>query len=122
VWENFGTPSTLSIQSFQPTQNTFTASLNLSNSTTTIGSPVSATFTLKNNSGIDLQVPRYAVAARLNGFYDFGFNNWFFIKAGETLTFTAQFIPTRSGTYDLFPVTLMNNTWTGYSKQTLVVQ
>lgn len=122
VWKEFNTPSTLTIQPFQPNQNTFTSTLSLSSNSTSIGNPVTATYTLRNNTSIDLQVPRYAVAARLNGFYDFGLNNWFFIKAGETKTFTAQFTPTRSGTFELFPVLLLNDTWTGYSKQSLVVQ
>lgn len=121
VWREFATPSTLSIQPFQPTQSTFTTTLNLSSTTGTIGQPITATFTMKNNSSVDLQVPRYAIAARLNGFYDFGFNNWFFIRAGETRTFTAQFTPTKTGTYELFPVSLLNDTWIGYSKQTVVI-
>lgn len=122
AWREFSTPSTLTIQPFQPSQSTFTSSLSLSSNTTTVGTPITATYTLRNNTGVDLQVPRHAVAARLNGFYDFGFNNWFFIRAGETKTFTSQFTPTRSGTFELFPVTLINDTWIGHNKQNLVVQ
>lgn len=121
-WENFGTAANSTIQSFTPDQSTFTTSLSLDTQTVTAGQPVTATYTIRNNTAYDLQVPRFAVASRLNGFYDFGFQNWFFIRAGQTLTFSAQFTPTVKGTYTLFPVLLLNDNWLGYSTTSLTVQ
>lgn len=122
VWETFGTPVYSSVQEYKPNLNTFTTTLSLDSNSISLGQFVTATYTIKNNSGFDLQVPRFAIAARLNGFHDFGVQDWFYLKAGETRTFTSQFTPVAKGTYRLFPVTLFNGVWMGYSETTISVQ
>lgn len=122
IWADYGTPIVLNVYSFVPNSSQLSTTMQLSSQDITLGQSITATYTLKNNTSIDLQVPRFAVAARLNGFHDFGLQDWFFIRAGETRTFNANFTPTIRGTYTLFPVTLMNGNWTGYSQTQIVVR
>jgi hypothetical protein len=124
VWQDYGQSAQVNILNQAPASSTFTTSLSLDHTTITRGTTVTATYTIKNNSSSDLQLPEYAVAARLNGaFYDFGLQYWFYLRAGETKTFTAQITPTSPGTYSLFPVLhTANDSWYGYTQQQLVVQ
>lgn len=124
VWQDYGQSTQVSIANKVPDKSTFSTTLSLDQSTVSRGTTVTATYTIKNTSSSDLQLPEYAVAARLNGaFYDFGLQHWFYLRAGETKSFTAQFTPTNPGTYTLFPVLqTANSTWYGYATQSLVVQ
>jgi archaellum component FlaG (FlaF/FlaG flagellin family) len=124
LWQDFGNTVSSTVQSTPPKSTDFTASMNFSKLTAVVGEPVTVTYTIKNNSSADLQVPIYAVAARLNGaFYDFGLQNWFFLRSGETKTFSAIFTAQTPGTYNLFPVLkTANNSWYGYGESLLVVQ
>lgn len=122
TWTDYGSPTTLTIQAMKVNTSVLSASLSLSRSSIALGEDVSATYTIKNNTSIKLQIPRFAVAARLNGFNDFGFKDWFNISPGESITFTETFKPTARGQYTLFPVMNFNSDWIGYSESTLNVK
>lgn len=121
VWTEYGNPVSITIQSYNPAASDFTAGVQINKNSINLGESVTATYTLRNNTTQDLQIPRFAVASRLGGFHDFGFQDWFFIKAGETLTFSSSFKPTVKGTYTLFPVMLLNGNWLGYNQIQLTV-
>lgn len=123
-WGEFGTAKNVDIWAYTPPKNAFTTTLSLDKASTTAGQPVTATYTIRNNTIHDIQLPVYAVASRLNGaFYDFGLQRWFYLRAGETKTFTSTFTTQVKGTYTLFPVlNTSNDTWYGYDTQTITVQ
>lgn len=123
LWQDFDSGTTVNIFNTVPSKATFSTTLSLDQSNVTVGTPVQATYTIKNTSAYDLQLPVYAVASRLNGaFYDFGLQNWFYVRAGETKSFTSTFTPTKAGTYTLFPVLrTANDSWYGYQEQSLTV-
>lgn len=124
IWQDFDQAKQLSISSYTPPKSAFTTTLAIDKTTLAPGEPTTVTYTIKNNTPYSMQLPVYAVAARLNGqFYDFGIKNWFYLQAGETKSFTATFSSPNRGTYTLFPVLqTTNDVWYGYDNQSIIVQ
>lgn len=124
LWQDFDSGTVVNIANNVPNRATFSTTLSVDQNDVVVGTLIHATYTIKNNSAYDLQLPVYAVAARLNkAFYDFGLQNWFYIRAGETKTFTSTFTPAKTGTYTLFPVLrTANDSWYGYQEMSLVVR
>lgn len=124
AWQDFDKPTYVSITNSPPPQNSFETTLSFDRTSTAPGQPITTTYTIKNTSSSDLQVPRYAVAARLDGaFYDYGLQDWFYLRAGETKTFASQFSSQKPGTYTLFPVLrTANETWYGYTPRQITIQ
>ncbi len=120
-WTDYGNAVRLTIQRLPVTASMFTTNLSLSKSSVTLGETVTATYSIRNNTSSILQIPRYAIAARLNGFNDFGFKDWFVINPGQTVTYTEPFKPSSRGQYTLFPVMNMNGEWIGYKELKLNV-
>jgi len=88
---------------------TIDQSLSLSEGTQHVGAPITATFRIKNNSlSKAVNVGRLKVQGDLNGIqYDFPSTaSNLSIPAGQTYTYTQQFIPTKTGTYTF---KIMNN-------------
>jgi archaellum component FlaG (FlaF/FlaG flagellin family) len=123
IWADFGSTATADVGLLPPPASAFKTTMHLDKTATTIGNPITVTYTIQNTTDSDLQIPIYAIAARLNGkFYDFGLQHWFYLRRGETKSFVKQFSAPTPGRYSLFPVLkTANESWYGYNEQTLVV-
>lgn len=118
IWANYGRQVPLTVEAYTPEVIT---SLTLSKSSINLGETVTSDLSIKNNSKYTLQIPRYAVAARNNGFHDYSLNDWFILSPGETKSFVSQFTPRIKGTFQLAPTMSYGNTWYTYAWQPLTV-